>query len=123
MRQEKMNKEVSKIVGKFLAEASNKTSLITISRADVSPDFRHATLYVTVFPEAMEKPALMFLERNRTDMRNYLRKNLAMRRIPFLRIMLDIVEKNRQGIYALLSAENATSVDTPEDSKSKELDQ
>lgn len=106
MRQEKMNKEVTKIVGRFLADASNRTSLITISRADIAPDFRQGTLYVTVLPEEKEEQALLFLDRNRTDIRNYLRKNLAMRRIPFLKIKLDTAEKNRQGIYALLSAEN-----------------
>ena len=81
--------------------ASNRTSLITVTHASLSPDDRRATIYVTVLPDSEEENALAFLKRNRTDFREYVKKQTSLKFIPTLDFMLDVGEKNRQDIEAL----------------------
>ena len=50
----------------FFTRESNGTSLITVTRADVSPDLKNATVYISVLPESAEQKALEFAKRNRT---------------------------------------------------------
>lgn len=101
-RDEKMTTLVRELSAQFLASASNRTSLITVTRANVSKDFKRATIFVTVLPEGKEKPALEFLKRNRGDLREFLKKNMNTRTVPFIEIELDYGEKNRQRVDELL---------------------
>ena len=82
-------------------EASN-VSLLTVTGCEVTPDLKKATVYFTVLPESKEKSALDFAKRMRGDFRDYLKKNLEMRVIPFIDFQIDAGEKNRQRIEELL---------------------
>lgn len=104
-RQEKMNKELVKIGNEYLNSISNRTSLITVTRADISPNFRSATLFVSIFPDTKEEAALVFLERKQRDIHQFLKQRMTSKVIPRITFTLDIGEKNRQRIDLLLKNE------------------
>lgn len=101
-RQEKMSNLIREQAALFIGEQNNKTSLITVTRADISPDFKNATVFITVLPESSEAAALDFCKRKRRDLKHHLKKHLNTRIIPFVDVELDYGEKNRQRIDSLI---------------------
>ena len=103
-RNEKMANFIKEQAAFFLAREDNKTSLITVTSATVSPDLKRATIYITVLPDSKEKLALEFVKRKRRELREFLKKNMTTKIIPFIDILIDQGEKNRQKIDELLPA-------------------
>lgn len=101
-RKEKVEELIKKLGATFLEKESNRTSLITITKASVSPDLKKATLYISVLPENKEDYALSFAKRQRKNLREFLKKNMNIKNIPFIEIEIDKGEKNRQKIDELL---------------------
>jgi len=101
-RMEKVTNLVKELSAQFLSRIDNKTSLITVTSANVSPDLKRATVFITVLPESKEKPALEFAKRQKGELRDFLKKNMNTKNIPFLEIEIDQGEKNRQKIDELL---------------------
>ena len=83
LRQEKMNTELARLIGQVITELATPQSLITITRADVAPNFKNAKIYISVLPSSEETKALSFLGRHAHEVREYLKKHLATRTIPF----------------------------------------
>ncbi|MDQ5901691.1 MAG: ribosome-binding factor [Patescibacteria group bacterium] len=106
LRQEKINNELKEVVARFLEVESNKTSLITVTHLDVSPDLKNAKIYITVLPESKEKAALDFCKRKRTDIKHEIKKRMSLRNIPFVDVEIDKGEKNRQRIHELFVQED-----------------
>jgi ribosome-binding factor A len=86
---------------RFLNLNSNTSSLLTVTRVEVSKDSKHATLYFTVFPEQFEKTALEFAKRKRSEFKQFVRDNSVIARIPHIDFEIDFGEKNRQRIDEL----------------------
>lgn len=105
-RQEKMSEMIRKHSANFIEQESTPQSLITVTRVSLSPDFKNATIYFTTLPENQQNTAQLFLQRKRSDLRDYLKKQLKTRIIPFVDIVIDEGERNRQKIDALLFEEN-----------------
>ncbi len=101
-RTDKVANQIKELAAEFLGRENNRTSLITVIHADCSPDLKRATIYITVLPTEKEKPALEFAKRKRGELREFLKKNLPIKVIPFIDIALDMGEKNRQRIDELL---------------------
>jgi ribosome-binding factor A len=101
-RTEKMSELVKELAAEFLSRENNRTSLITVTSANTSPDLKRATIYITVLPEDKEHAALEWAKRMRSDFRELLKKNLAIKNIPFVDFEIDLGEKNRQKIDILL---------------------
>lgn len=101
-RQDKVANFIKEQSASVLAKIDNKSSLITVTGADISPDLKRATLFITVLPEAKEAQALGFVERNLGEIRDHLKKNMATKIIPYLEVKIDLGEKNRQKIDQLL---------------------
>jgi ribosome-binding factor A len=101
-RQKKAANLIKEIAAQFLERESNGTSLITVTSASISPDFRKASIFITVLPVEKEANALEFAKRKRTELRGFLKKNLEIKNIPFVDIAIDQGEKNRQKIDELL---------------------
>ena len=101
-RQEKVSNFIKEQAAVFLLKENNNTSLITVTAATVSPDLKRATIFITVLPESKEKLALEFVKRQRGDLRDFLKKNMSTKNIPFIDVALDLGEKNRQKIDELL---------------------
>ncbi|NQV93463.1 ribosome-binding factor A [Candidatus Kaiserbacteria bacterium] len=82
----------------FLNRESNRTSLITVTRANISKDFAKATVFFTVFPDDQQEQVLHFARRKRADFKAYLKSHLRLKRIPFVDFEIDAGEKHRQHI-------------------------
>ena len=101
-RNEKMANLIKELSAQFLNRENNKTSLITITSCSTSPDMKRTTIFVTVLPDSKEHDALEFLKRKRGNLRDFLKKNINVKTIPFLDIQIDKGEKSRQRIDELL---------------------
>ncbi len=97
-RQTMVSQEIAHHAGLFIARESNGASLITVTRADVAPDLKKTTIYVSVLPKAQEQTALAFLKRVRTDFHDFLKDKTVMRNVPTVDFVLDFGEENRQRI-------------------------
>lgn len=101
-RNEKIANLIKELSAKFLGKENNRTSLITVTSCNTSPDLKRATVFITVLPEEKEHDALDFAKRKRGELREFLKKNLQIKTIPFIEIAIDKGEKNRQKIEELL---------------------
>jgi len=101
-RQEKVANQIKELAAQFLERENNRTSLITVTSCTTSPDFKRATIFITVLPTSKENNALGFIKRNLRAFREFLKKNMPIKIIPFLDVAIDQGEKNRQKIDELL---------------------
>ncbi len=101
-RNEKVANLIKELGAQFLERENNDTSLITVISCTVSPDLKRATIFITVFPDEKEKDALAFVKRKCGELREYLKKNIKIKTIPFIDAQIDYGEKNRQKIDELL---------------------
>jgi ribosome-binding factor A len=101
-RNEKVANQIKELSAQFLGRENNRTSLITVTMASCSPDLKRATIFIAVLPTNKEELALEFVKRKRKELREFLKKNLPIKIIPFLDVAIDLGEKNRQKIDELL---------------------
>ena len=100
-----MSERTSKIEGvlkeaaaTFVLHEANTDPMITITRVDISPDLRKALFFFTTIPEDKQSDAEIFLKRSAGDFRQYLKRNVALKRIPHIEFMLDAGERHRQHV-------------------------
>lgn len=89
------------LAAEFIARSTNGTSLITVTRTEVSSKGDATKIFVTVFPDEAAKEALAFLNRQRDEFREYLKSHARLRSIPRATFELDYGEKNRQRLDEL----------------------
>lgn len=100
-RHEQVSQLIAQLAGEFLERESNRRSLVTVTRADLAPNFKSIMIYLSVLPETEEKPALDFAKRQRSDFREYLKEHTRLHPIPNIDFELDFGEKNRQRLDEL----------------------
>ena len=102
-RQDRVHELLLRNAGEYIARESNRTALITPTRATISPDFKNATILVSVFPAKQERGALDFLSRHERGFREYLKSRKVLRRsIPRVRFEIDRGEKHRQQLDSVI---------------------
>lgn len=97
-RDERIRDIVSKLASEFITSESNHKSLITVTKVDLTKDFKKALIFVTVLPETQENAAIDFLKRQRSEFKNYVRKESRIVRVPQFDFLIDEGEKSRQRI-------------------------
>ncbi len=100
-RQLKYGEMLRKFVSEHLTRESNRDALITVTRVDVSPDLKNATVFYTVIPESKKAAVDGFMLRQRKHLRNYIKKHAHTRTIPYFEVEYDLGEKNRQRLDEL----------------------
>ncbi len=105
-RQIKVSHEIKNMAADFFARESSGLSLMTITRCEISSDLKYAKIFISVLPESKEEAALHFAKRMRPELREYSKKKLRMKNLPFFEVEIDYGEKNRQNIDSLLREEN-----------------
>lgn len=105
-RQLQISLEILSIAQDFFQRESSGASLITVTRAEVSPDMKHGTIFITVLPESKEAAALDFAKRMRSELRHTVMKRLPVKVIPFFEVEIDYGEKNRVHVDKLLREAN-----------------
>ena len=101
-RYERVAQLIKELSAQFLGRENNRTSLITVTDCSVSPDLKKSTIFITVLPQEKEALALEFAKRKRASLHDFLKKNLQTKIVPFIDVMIDKGEINRQKIDELL---------------------
>lgn len=94
--------EVAKVAARFIERESNRTSLVTVTRAYLTSDFSQATIFVTVLPESRETAVLHFLTRQMGDLRREVSEELRLPKKPNFSVAIDRGEQNRQAVERAL---------------------
>lgn len=93
---------LKELASDYIARESNRESLITITNVELTRAGDRVTFYVSIYPESAEGPALGFLMRKRGEVREYMKTNGALGRLPHVEFELDAGEKRRQRVDELL---------------------
>ena len=101
VKKERLQTIVRELAADFTQRESSGSSLITVTRCELSENMRSATIYVSVFPDTAGESALNFLKRKRQDFKNHVKSHSRLRFIPFFDFELDMGEKNRQRLDEL----------------------
>ena len=102
-RNEKITNRVREIASIWIEKESEKSSMITVTRVEMTPDSKTARIMISVLPREKENAAYGFVRRNLGELRKYMTKNLRINPVPFLEVAIDEGEKNRQKIDELLT--------------------
>lgn len=102
-RQEKVKHVIKEALAEFIELNSNRQSMITITNVEMTSDFKRVNIFVTVFPEQKENAGIDFLKRQRTEAREFLKKNSRIARIPHIDFHIDKGEKARQRLDSLIA--------------------
>lgn len=94
---------VRKLVDEFITRNSGGQSLITVTSMEQAERSNHMLIRVSVLPETQENAVIDFLERNATDMRNYIKEKSRLGMLPFLSFEIDRGEKHRQSIFEIIN--------------------
>ncbi|KKW24441.1 MAG: Ribosome-binding factor A [Candidatus Kaiserbacteria bacterium GW2011_GWB1_52_6] len=97
-REVQVSETLAHLAADFLARESNRESLITVTRASLSPDLKHVTVFISVIPEKFEATALAFVKRQQKEFRAYIRAHSRLGLLPSVDFEVDYGEKNRQRI-------------------------
>ena len=100
-RQVKIGLTIRSIAQDFFQKESSGSSLITVTKADISRDLKNTTIFITVLPDSKEEQALNFAKRMRPDIRTEIKKKLQIRTIPVVEVKIDRGEKARQEMDAV----------------------
>ena len=101
-RQNKVAEEIAHKAGIFLAlYARAGGALITVTRAEIAPNLKNVTIFVSIIPKSREEEVLKNLKRLRTDFHDYLKDKTVLRDVPTVDFQPDFGEENRQRIDAL----------------------
>ena len=95
-RQTQVAQRIAEIAAEYFARESNQQSLITVTRADISPDLKNVLIFLSVLPEAAEQLVLDFAKRSRSDVREFIKKQTILKHVPTIDFEIDYGEKNRQ---------------------------
>ncbi|MBI2474761.1 MAG: hypothetical protein HYV68_03595 [Candidatus Taylorbacteria bacterium] len=87
---------VTQAAAQFFERESDRTSMITVTRTEILERGKKAVIYITVLPETREQDALAFSKRKRSELHSYLNKETGLTFVPFIDVVIDVGEKNRQ---------------------------
>ncbi len=114
VRSERASSNLLHLAGAYIAMEAGRTTLITPTRTDISPDRKNAIIFVSVFPDDQGENALTFLTRHRDNFRQYLKQHGRFAILPFIKFELDYGEKNRQRLDELSNQIGPVSEPVPE---------
>ncbi len=122
IRNERIRDILHDLGARFLSLNASPAALLTVTRVELSDDGKRATILFTVFPdsEQLQKTALEFAKRKRSEFKEFLKEHSKLGRIPQMDFNIDLGEKNRQKIDSLLqnaipATENTEETETSEE--------
>ncbi len=116
-RQNKVAIEIKKVLSDFLLldsifdeESSINTSLISISDVVISPCLQHAKIFVVpISPIINNEDCIVFLDKHKPKIRNYLGKKIHMRYTPDIKFFIDNSFENATRIEKLFRKLHSTA--------------
>lgn len=89
------------MAGDFFAREKPPESLVTVTRAELTEDFKNVTVFLSILPQTAENATLKFAKRARSDFRKYVKEHSFLSSIPTIDFEIDYGEKNRQRVDEL----------------------
>ncbi len=102
-RTEQISLALQEVVASFVLHNANADPLITITRIDISPELKNATVYFTTIPTEKEEDALHFLQRSGTELRTYVKQHMRLKYLPHFSFSIDYGERHRQDMDELVT--------------------
>jgi len=111
-RLERVNELLKRELGELLRrEVSFEAALVTVQQVDITPDLKHAHVYISVMGnEAQTKAAMAKLHDSRINLQHLLSKRVVLKYTPHLHFKLDDTIERGTRIINLLE-----SIDIPPD--------
>lgn len=100
-RTERANQTMRDLAAEFVAREAGPQSLITVTRAEVEPNFSHAKIFITVLPEDKEEGALGVINRSITEFKKYLEERARFPHLPYITFEIDRGQKNEDRLMEL----------------------
>lgn len=107
---------IQKKAGQFIQEHSNPSSLITVTRVQMDPKGKSATILLSVLPDSRRQQAISFMKRHEGDIRHLLMKDYP-GFVPYLQCEFDRGELNRQHIEEIIKESEKIHNDSKRDEK------
>lgn len=101
VRGEKALSRMTELAARYIAREAGRSTLITPLRSELSSDRKHATVFVSIFPDQEREHALKFLNRHADLFRDFLKKEGRFAILPFVKFEFDYGEENRQNLDQL----------------------
>ncbi|MSR87593.1 MAG: ribosome-binding factor A [Candidatus Zambryskibacteria bacterium] len=101
LKRERITEIIHRLAAEFILAESSNSSLITITRVEISPTGKEAKVFFTTLPEKEEETALKFLERKTPEFKRYVRDESRIGIVPHLDFKIDYGERNRQRLDQL----------------------
>ena len=99
----RLSEIVREKAAEFLQRESNRISLLTVTRINISKDGKLITILFTVLPEHKQHEALAFVKRLRGDFRQYFIDHSRMGHVPTFDFDIDHGVKHRQKIDEIIN--------------------
>lgn len=97
---ERLQEALRTAAAEFLSREANRSSLITVTGAQISDDGKRGKILMTVYPDSAEEQAVEFANRHRTEFGEFFKKRVKAQ-IPLIEFVIDMGEKNRQRLDEL----------------------
>ena len=101
-----LSRAIQDVVGRGLHDPRVR-GLISVTRIEMSPDRRNATVFVSVLPAEHAKLTLHGLRHGAQHIRSGVARKVRMRRVPQLAFTLDESIKNEARVIAAINAARA----------------
>ena len=96
IKKEKVAEIIRQLAADYVLRESSPSSLITITRVELSESAKVANIFFTTLPDKEEDTALKFLERKGGEFMHFVRDKSKIGIVPQLRFKIDYGERNRQ---------------------------
>lgn len=94
---------IQKLAANFIErEADIVGALLTVTRVEITPSFKEARIFVSVWPEKKEGEVKKFLENSQKEFYEYMKKNIKIKYMPFFEFKIDEGERARQRVEEIL---------------------
>ena len=101
IKREKIGEIIHRLAAEFVRDEASGSSLLTITRVELSPTGKEAKIYFTTLPENQEDTALKFLIRKTPEFKKYTRDESRIGLVPHIDFKIDYGERNRQRLDEL----------------------
>ncbi|MEM7577773.1 MAG: 30S ribosome-binding factor RbfA [Planctomycetota bacterium] len=113
-----LKRTVSTVLQRGLGDPRTQGTLISVTKVDVSPDLKHATVLVSVIPEQHQVRAIHALQDATMHIQHQTKKAVALRVVPHLLFRLDKgLKKQAETLAAINEAMQRTAETSPTESQ------
>ncbi len=110
-----LKRTVASVLQRGLGDPRTQGAMISVTKVDVSPDLKHATVFVSVLPEQHENKAFHALTDATMHVQHAVKKAVALRVVPHLLFKLDKGLKKEAATLAAINEAMQRTAETDPD--------